>query len=322
MMQCLLDRESDENGLTAHNRFDSKSKKPIRRLTNGDPMSHDLHDVAFIAGRGLASVFRPASKTQTWVFRRNGHGTVGTEDCCRNWCQQVFPLLWVSRPFRAPLTLTYLSRWRLGWSVGKQIKVPRRWSVRAVKISAVFEPIFKNGSFLSFVALVSLTLWDSNPRPPRKRSILAPTPSFPPPRRMTRGKKQYSQCFWEGVAGRRPATPSEEHGLCPPVGFQLPFLLNCRPQAGNVQQKGRWRSKGGVQGVEGVEGVRGVQCGVLGVVGFNFGFGWTKTTRNVTWGSILTPCRKMLKTDEKWSSGWITQKGWTNMGQMQYGVRA
>ena len=28
------------------------------------------------------------------------------------------------------------------------------------------------------------------------------------------------------------------------------------------------------------------------VVGFNFGFGGTKTTRNVTWGSILTPCRK------------------------------
>ena len=25
---------------------------------------------------------------------------------------------------------------------------------------------------------------------------------------------------------------------------------------------------------------------------FNFGFGGTKTTRNVTWGSILTPCRK------------------------------
>ena len=28
------------------------------------------------------------------------------------------------------------------------------------------------------------------------------------------------------------------------------------------------------------------------VVGFNFGFGRTKTTRNVRWGSILTLCRK------------------------------
>ena len=31
------------------------------------------------------------------------------------------------------------------------------------------------------------------------------------------------------------------------------------------------------------------------VVGFNFGFGRTKTTRNVTWGSILTPCQKKTK---------------------------
>ena len=39
--------------------------------------------------------------------------------------------------------------------------------------------------------------------------------------------------------------------------------------------------------------VQGVQCGVLGVVvGFNFGFGRTETTRNATWGSILTACRK------------------------------
>ena len=38
-------------------------------------------------------------------------------------------------------------------------------------------PIFKNGSFLSVVALVSLTLSDSNPRSSEKRSNLAPTPS-------------------------------------------------------------------------------------------------------------------------------------------------
>ena len=40
--------------------------------------------------------------------------------------------------------------------------------------------------------------------------------------------------------------------------------------------------------------------GLLGlVVRFNFGFGRTETTRNVTWGPIMTPCRKMLKTTEK-----------------------
>ena len=39
-------------------------------------------------------------------------------------------------------------------------------------------PIFKNGSFLSVVALVSVALSDSNPlASPEKRSILAPTPS-------------------------------------------------------------------------------------------------------------------------------------------------
>ena len=42
----------------------------------------------------------------------------------------------------------------------------------------VFEPMFENGSFLSVVALVSVTLLDSNPRPSAgKRSNLAPTPS-------------------------------------------------------------------------------------------------------------------------------------------------
>ena len=41
-----------------------------------------------------------------------------------------------------------------------------------------WNPIFKNGSFLSVVALVSVTLLDSNPRPSsEKRSNLAPTPS-------------------------------------------------------------------------------------------------------------------------------------------------
>ena len=53
------------------------------------------------------------------------------------------------------------------------------------------------------------------------------------------------------------------------------------------------------KGVWGVFGVCGV-CRVFRVfrvlvVGFNFGFGRTKTTRNVTWGSILTYCRKIHK---------------------------
>ena len=35
---------------------------------------------------------------------------------------------------------------------------------------------------------------------------------------------QYSPCLCEGVAGRRPATPSHKHGLCPPFGFQQAFM--------------------------------------------------------------------------------------------------
>ena len=43
-------------------------------------------------------------------------------------------------------------------------------------------------------------------------------------------------------------------------------------------------------------GFMGLRISVWGcmrlVVGFNFGFGRTKTTRNVRWGSILTASRK------------------------------
>ena len=35
---------------------------------------------------------------------------------------------------------------------------------------------------------------------------------------------QYSPCLCEGVAGRRPATPSHKHGSCPPFGFQQAFM--------------------------------------------------------------------------------------------------
>ena len=34
------------------------------------------------------------------------------------------------------------------------------------------------------------------------------------------------QCLCESVAARRPSTPSHKHGLCPPLGSQLAFLLN------------------------------------------------------------------------------------------------
>ena len=37
---------------------------------------------------------------------------------------------------------------------------------------------------------------------------------------------QYSPCLCEGVAGRRPATPSHKHGLCPLFGFQQAFMWN------------------------------------------------------------------------------------------------
>ena len=39
-------------------------------------------------------------------------------------------------------------------------------------------------------------------------------------------KNNIVRVFCEGIAGRRPATPSHKHGLCPPLGSQLAFLLN------------------------------------------------------------------------------------------------
>ena len=40
-----------------------------------------------------------------------------------------------------------------------------------------------------------------------------------------KGDSQYSPCLCEGVAGRRPATPSHKHCLlCPPFGFQQAFM--------------------------------------------------------------------------------------------------
>ena len=87
--------------------------------------------------------------------------------------------------------------------------------------------------------------------PPSKRSILAPTFSSFPPRTTTHaGQKQLQSVIFEKVSPAEPATPSQEHGLCPPLGFQPPFLLNIagrRPAM--FSRKAGWRSKGGGLGV-------------------------------------------------------------------------
>ena len=58
--------------------------------------------------------------------------------------------------------------------------------------------------------------------------------------------KQYSPCLWEGVAGRRPATPSHRHGLCPPFGFQPAFHPNIASRRlAMFGWKAGWKSKGG-----------------------------------------------------------------------------
>ena len=50
---------------------------------------------------------------------------------------------------------------------------------------------------------------------------------------------------------------------------------------------------GSVFGFGVLEGVGGLRWGNKGLVArFDFGFGVAKTTRNVMWGSILTPPRK------------------------------
>ena len=72
-------------------------------------------------------------------------------------------------------------------------------------------------------------------------------------------------------------------------------------------------------------GVQEFRC--LGVCGLGvLGFGRTKTTRNVTWGSILTPSRKTVQNSRnikvgqklrqkvRSGSGRITQKEWTKNG--------
>ena len=105
----------------------------------------------------------------------------------------------------------------------------------------------------------------------------------------TRVKKKKNLCFF------KKATLSLEHGLCPPLGFEPPCLLNIAGRKpATFHQKGRglgvFRVVHGVSGVSGVQGVHVFGC--LGmcfcvlmvlsvgsselVVGFNYGFGLKK----------------------------------------------
>ena len=81
-------------------------------------------------------------------------------------------------------------------------------------------PTFKNGSF--FVrrrpCVCDIFRFESPP-PAEKRSNLAQKLNFPNVKNDA-GQKQHSPCF---LGRRRPATPSQEHGLCPPWGFSRLF---------------------------------------------------------------------------------------------------
>ena len=99
-----------------------------------------------------------------------------------------------------------------------------------------FEPLFQK-----WIIFVRVTLLDSNLRPSaEKRSNLAPTPSSSLARTTTielpecqerRGAKTIKSVFFEKAsAGRRPATPSQEHGLCPTFGVSAALSVeHCRP---------------------------------------------------------------------------------------------
>ena len=98
----------------------------------------------------------------------------------------------------------------------------------------VFEPHIQNGSFLSVVALVSVTLLDSNPRPSaEKRSNLAPTPFSSLARTATielpecqerRGAKTIQSVFFEKASpaeGRRRLHKNTAYAHL--WGFSRPF---------------------------------------------------------------------------------------------------
>ena len=114
-------------------------------------------------------------------------------------------------------------------------------------------PIIKNGSFLSVVALVSVTLTDSNPHPSaEKTSILAPTPSSSslartstidlPECQEQRGTKQCSPCFLRRRRWPKAGDAFTRTRLMPTSGVSAALSVEyCRLLAGNVQQKGRLR---------------------------------------------------------------------------------
>ena len=91
-------------------------------------------------------------------------------------------------------------------------------------LSTHFSPclniIFKIGSFLSVVALVSVTLFTGKKIDFCTDSLLLPPADFDNgtsrTSRTMRGRNNIVCVF----------SPSQEHGLCPPWGVQSPFLLN------------------------------------------------------------------------------------------------
>ena len=86
----------------------------------------------------------------------------------------------------------------------------------------MFEPHIQKWSFLSVVALVSVTLLDSNPRTPEKRSNLVPTPSSSLARTMT---IDLPECQERHRAKTIESVFLRRRRRRPPWGFQ-PFLLN------------------------------------------------------------------------------------------------
>ena len=49
-------------------------------------------------------------------------------------------------------------------------------------------------------------------------------------------QKQHSPCLCESVAGRRPATPSHKHGLCPPLGVSTGLSVEHEGQQCSVER--------------------------------------------------------------------------------------
>ena len=123
-------------------------------------------------------------------------------------------------------------------------------------------PTFKNGSFLSVVALVSVTLLDSNPPPHRKKDRfwhrLPPLLSSPRgPRQLTfpnvkndAGQTQKKSVFLGRRRRPKAGDAFTRTRLMATFGVSAALSIeHCRPPAaGNVQQKGqlkvqRWGGK-------------------------------------------------------------------------------